>query len=95
MYYQNEHYNIVRSDGVGNQLFNFEGLEEGELERQMEILSSSKNPKNYSESEVHSFSDDQKVARAIKLSLDEDEAEENYLRFHASRIIKLNLNEQH
>jgi hypothetical protein len=60
----------------------------------MEILSSSKDPKNYSHSEVHSFSDDQKVAHAIKLSIDEDEAEENYLRFYASRIIKLNLNEQ-
>ena len=34
-------------------------------------------PKNYSESEVHSFSDDQKVAHALKLSLDEDEALEN------------------
>ena len=74
--------------------FNFEGLEEGELERQMEILSSSKAPKNHSNSEVHSFSDDQKVAQAIKLSLDEDEAEENYIRFYASRIIKLISTEQ-
>ena len=41
LYYRNKHYSIVRSDGVGNQLFNFEGLEEGELERQMEILSMS------------------------------------------------------
>ena len=59
----------------------------------MEILSSSKDPKNYSDSEVHSFSDDQKVAHAIKLSLDEDKALENYLRFYASRIIKQNANE--
>ena len=87
LFYRRSHYSIVRSDGVGNQLFNFEGLEEGELERQMEILSSSKDPKNYSHSEVHSLSDDQKVAHAIKLSLDEDKAEENYLRFYASRII--------
>ena len=75
-------------------MFNFEGLEEGELERQMEILSSSKHPKKYSHSEVHSFSDDQKVAHAIKLSLDEDKALENYLRFYASRIIKQDLQEQ-
>ena len=94
LFYRRSHYSIVRSDGVGNQLFNFEGLEEGELERQMEILSSSKDPKNYSHSEVHSFSDDQKVAHAIKLSLDEDKALENYLRFYASRIIKPDLNEQ-
>ena len=93
LFYSRSHYSIVRSDGVGNQLFNFEGLEEGELERQMEILSSSKDPKNYSHSEVHSFSDDQKVAHAIKLSLDEDEAEENYLRFYAPRIFKQNDNE--
>ena len=87
-------YSIVRSDGVGNQLFNFEGLEEGELERQMEILSRSKEIKNNSESEVHSSDDDQKVAHAIKLSLEEDKAEKNYKRFYASRIIKRNPNEQ-
>ena len=62
LFYRRSHYSIVRSDGVGNQLFNFEGLKEGELGRQMEILSSSKDPKNYIDSEVHSFSDDQKVA---------------------------------
>ena len=36
---------------------------------------------------------DQKVAHAIKVSLDEDEAEENYLRFYAPRIFKQNDNE--
>ena len=51
LFYMNNHYSIVRSDGVGEQLFNFEGLEEGELERQVEFLSSSKKPRNYSESE--------------------------------------------
>ena len=94
LFYRHSHYSIVRSNGVGNQLFNFEGLEEGELERQMEILSSSKKPKNYSESEVHFSSDDQKLAHAIKQSLDEEKAEEDYKRFYASRIIKQNLDEQ-
>ena len=94
LFYKNNHYSIVRSDGVGHQLFNFEGLEEGELERQMEILSSSKKPKNYSESEVHFSRDDQKLAHAIKLSLDYQKAEENYKRFYASRIIIRNPNEQ-
>ena len=36
---------------------------------------------------------DQKVAHAIKVSLDEDEAEENYLRFYALRNFKQNDNE--
>ena len=53
LFYRRSHYSIVRSNGVGNQLFNFEGLVEGELERQMEILSMSEDPKNYSEAEVH------------------------------------------
>ena len=88
MFYSHNHYSIVRSDGVGTQLFNFEGLEEGELERQMEILLSSKKPKNHSESELNFFSDDQKLAHAIKQSLDEEKAEKNYKRFYASRIIK-------
>ena len=94
LFYKNNHYSIVRSDGVGDQLFNFEGLEEGELERQMEILSSSKKPKNYSESQVHFSRDDKKLAHAIKLSLDYQKAEENYKRFYASRIIIRNPNEQ-
>ena len=88
LFYRHSHYSIVRSNGVGNQLFNFEGLEEGELERQMEILLSSKKPKNYSESELNFSSDDQKLAHAIKQSLDEEKAQENYKRFYASRIIK-------
>ena len=60
----------------------------------MEILLSSKKPQNYSESEVHFSSDDQKLAHAIKQSLDEEKAEENYKRFYASRIIIPNSNEQ-
>ena len=94
LFYKNNHYNIVRSGGIGDQLFNFEGLQDGELERQMEILSRSKDPKEYSESELHSYSDDEKEARAVQLSLIADEAEKNYKRFYASRIIKRNPNEQ-
>ena len=98
LFHRNSHYNIVRSDGIGNQLFNFEGLEEGELERQMEILSMSEDPNNYSEAEVHSSDDDQKDAQANaqakKISLGIYKAEKNYKRFYASRIIKPNPNEQ-
>ena len=92
LYYSHNHYSIVRSDGVGNQLFNFEGLEEGELERQMEILSSSKVGKTKSELEVLSFADKKKYLK--KLSLQIFKAEENYIQFYASRIIKPNPNEQ-
>ena len=58
----------------------------------MEIFSRSKDPKNYSESEVHCSVDDQKMAHVINLSLDEDEAKKKYYRFYASRIIKRNSN---
>ena len=92
--YTNNHYSIVRSDGTGDQLFNFEGLEDGELERQKEILSRSKDPKKYSESGVHSSLDEKNMAHGIELSLVEYEAEKNYKRFYASRIIKRNPNEQ-
>ena len=82
LFYSHNHYSIVRSDGVGNQLFNFEGLEEGELERQMEILSMSEDPRNYSECEVGSSGDDQKAEQAkkmaIKISLGIYKAEQNY-----------------
>ena len=94
LFYTNNHYSIVRSGGIGDQLFNFEGLEDGELERQMEILSTSKDPKQYSESELHSSLDDKNLAHAVQLSLIADEAEKNYKQFYASRIIKGNSNEQ-
>ena len=94
LFYRNNHYSIVRSDGVGNQLFNFEGLEEGELERQMEILSMSEDPRNYSECEVDSSCEDKKAEQAkkmaIKISLGIDKAQKNYKQFYASRIIKRN-----
>ena len=60
----------------------------------MEILSKSKDPKEYSESDVHSSLDDKNVAHAKKLSIIADEAEKNYKRFYASRIIKRNPNEE-
>ena len=86
--YKNVHYSIIRSDGFGHQLFNFEGLEEGELERQMELLNNPKIPENDSELKQHSSIDDQQLALAIKLSIAKDEAQRNYLRFYASRITK-------
>ena len=94
LFYRHSHYSIVKSDGIGNQLFNFEGLVQGELEMQMEILSMSKDPENYSEAEVHSSDNDQEDAQAKKISRGIDKAQKNYKRFYASRIIKTNPNEQ-
>ena len=94
LFYRHSHYSIVRSDGIGNQLFNFEGLQEGELEMQMEILSMSKDPENYSEAEVHSSDNDQEEAQAKKISRGIDKAQKNYKLFYASRIIKQSPNEQ-
>ena len=94
LFYRHSHYSIVKSDGIGNQLFNFEGLVQGELEMQMEILSVSEDPKNYSEAEVHSSDNDQEDAQAKKISRGIDKAQKNYKRFYASRIIKPSPNEQ-
>ena len=87
LYYQNNHYSIVRSDGFGWQLFNFQGLQQGELERQMDILQKAGEPNQSSEIEQHSSCDDQKLAEAQKLSHENYQAEEQYKAFYASRLI--------
>ena len=93
LYYRNKHYSIVRSNGVGNQLFNFEGLQDKELKRQQNILFEAKHPNASRQSERNSSLDDvEKLAGGIKLSLDLDEAKTNYFQFYSSRIIKRNTN---
>ena len=95
LYYRNKHYSIVRSDGVGNQLFNFEGLQDKELKRQQKILFEAKHPNASGQSEQNlSLGKEEELAHAIKLSIAQEEAEKNYLRFNASRIMKGNTNEQ-
>ena len=95
LYYSKKHYSIVRSDEVGNQLFNFEGLQDDELKRQKKILFEAKNPnKSVQSKQNSSLDDDEALAHAIKLSIAQEEAEKNYLRFYASRIIKRNTNKQ-
>ena len=85
---------IVRSDEVGNQLFNFEGLRDDELKRQKKILFEANNPKKSIQSKQNSsLDDDEALAHAIKLSIAQEEAEKNYLRFYASRIIIRNPDE--
>ena len=86
--YKNSHYSAIRSDGVGDQLFNFEQVQEGELEWQMELLYNSKKPHIDMEFKEHSSNDDSELAEAIKLSISADEAEKSYLRFYASKITK-------
>ena len=93
MYYSKNHYSIVRSDEVGNQLFNFEGLPDDELKRQKKILFEANNPKESIQSKQNSsLDDDEALALAIKQSIAQEEAEKNYLRFYASRIIIRNPN---
>ena len=95
LYYSKNHYSIVRSDEVGNQLFNFEGLRDDELKRQKKILFEANNPKKSIQSKQNSsLDDDEALAHAIKLSIAQEEAEKNYLRFYASRIIKRNTTDQ-
>ena len=95
LYYSKNHYSIVRSDEVGNQLFNFEGLRDDELKRQKKILFEANNPKKSIQSKQNSsLDDDEALAHAKKLSIAAAEAEKNYLRFYASRIIKRNTTEK-
>ena len=95
LYYSKNHYSIVRSDEVGNQLFNFEGLPDDELKRQKKILFEANNPKESIQSKQNSsLDDDEALALAIKQSIAQEEAEKNYLRFYASRIIIRNPNEE-
>ena len=93
-FYRRSHYSIVRSNRVRNQLFNFEGLEQGDLEKHMEILTKPYDSHNCSPSPQDSSHDDPKMAKAIKESILHEKAMEKYLRFYASRVIKHNSIEQ-
>ena len=90
IYYANNHYSSVRPDGQGGQLFNFEVLQPGDLEKQMALLG-----------EAHNFQkgiiSDQGLSdleKAKKQSKAIDEAFDNYLLFYAARLIKQNSSQQ-
>ena len=55
----------------------------------MEILAKAGDPIQSTESEQHSSCDDQKLAQAQKLSLENHQAEKNYFKFYTSRLISI------
>ena len=89
--YANSHYSSVRSDGQGGQVFNFQSLQPGELEKQMALLEDSHNIQNVNVSEQDPSAVEEEV---VKQSVAIDEAFKNYLRFYAARIIKQNSSQQ-
>ena len=98
LFYRNNHYASIRSDGVGD-LFNFEGLEPGELEQQMvnlndpSIVRKTKDFKKRIKS-VENFSQlDSNTRQAIEHSIAMEETEKAYLRYYASKL-KMNTNQQ-
>jgi len=84
IYYHNNHYSSVRPDQQGGQLFNFEAIQPGELEKQIALLEESHKPQKAIMSDP-SLSDLEKVKKQSKVI---DEAFHNYLRFYATKLIK-------
>ena len=84
IYYHNNHYSSVRPDQQGGQLFNFEAIQPGELEKQIALLEESHKPQKAIMSDP-SLSDLEKVKNQSKVIY---EAFHNYLRFYATRLIK-------
>ena len=91
IFFANSHYSSVRSDGQGSQLFNFQALQPGEVEKQKALLGDSHNIQNVNLSELESSAAEEE---AVKQSVAIDEAFKNYLRFYAARIIKQNSSQQ-
>ena len=91
IFFANSHYSSVRSDGQGVQLFNFQALQPGELEKQMALLADSHNIQNVNVSEQDPSAAEEE---AVKQSIAIDKAFKNYLRFYAARIIKQNCRQQ-
>ena len=88
LFYKNNHYSIIRSDGLGEQLFIFEGLEPGELQEQKVRLSKAKEIQNCIESVQDPSLIDPNLKQAIEQSKAIKEAFNKYLRFYASRIMR-------
>ena len=84
IYYYNNHYSSVRPDQQGGQLFNFEAIQPGELEKQMALIEESHKPQMAIMSD-QSLSDLEKAKKQSKVI---GEAFHNYLRFYAMKLIK-------
>ena len=87
--YRNNHYASIRSDGAGD-LFNFEGLEPGEIEQQLvsptEIKKSQEYQKRIQSEEKNLSKLNPDMRQATELSIAFEEAHSAYLRFYATRL---------
>ena len=93
VFYRNNHYGSIRSDGTGD-LFNFEGLEPGELEQQMinlEHPSLIRKSKEFQEriKSVENFSHlHSDMRKALEQSIAIEETLKAYQRYYASKLKK-------
>ena len=94
IYFANHHYSSIRPDGVGGQLFNFQALQPGELEKQMALLGEGKKIQNCIHSEQGPSANEFNFEEAKKQSKAIAEAFSNYLEFYMGRIIKQNSSQQ-
>ena len=90
VYYANNHYSSVRPDEHGGQVFDFQALQPGDLQKQMALLEESYKPQKDILSD-NSLSDEEKAKKISKVI---DVAKDNYLRFYAARLIKQNSSQQ-
>ena len=88
LFYRNNHYASVGSDGAGD-LFNFEGLELGEIDQQCPSPSEIMQSKEY-QKRIQSIKNlnslDTQTRKALEQSIAIEEAHYAYFRFYASRL---------
>ena len=91
LYYANNHYSSVRPDEHGGQVFDFQALQPGDLQKQMALLEESYKPQKDILSD-NSLSDEEKAKKISKVIA--DAIDNNYLRFYAAKLIKQNSSQQ-
>ena len=89
LFYRNNHYASIRSDGVGD-LFDFEGLKPREIEQHLVTTTEIRNSKEYQkriQSEKENLCQlDPNLRQAIEESIAIEEVHNAYLRFYALRL---------
>ena len=94
IYYSNNHYSSVRPDGQGGQLFDFQALQPGELEKQLALLGEAHSIQSAIVSEQDPSADEKNYEEGLKQSKAIDEAFKNYLRFYSERLINRKLSKK-
>ena len=93
VFYKNYHYGSIRSDGTGD-LFNFEGLEPGEIKQQLvsprEIRKSQEYQKRIQSEKENLSKLDPDLRKGFEESIAIEEALNAYKRFYASRLTNKN-----